>query len=138
MPVKTKVDGFESGIVTRDGPRLVAFYREIMGFRELPPISIPGFCHIHRVACGTTILRIVVPEQPPLNDHAGGEFMASTGYRYLLLVIENISEVVDDVRSAGCGVPVPPTEIIPGTIVCQVQDPDGNHIELVQVTKALV
>jgi predicted enzyme related to lactoylglutathione lyase len=136
MPARLANNGFETGIVTRDGERLVAFYRDVLGFTELSAIPIPGFCHIHRLKCGATTLRLVVPEQAPVNDHAGGEFMASTGLRYLLMEIENVHETVEDVRAAGCGVPVPPRELRPGRIVCQVQDPDGNHIELVQDTTA--
>jgi len=136
MPARTTTNGFETGIVTRDGNRLASFYRDILGFKELTPMSVPGFCHIHRMAFGRTILRIVEPEQPPLNDHAGGEFMASTGFRYLIMVIDNVEETVEEVRAAGCSVPVPPWEVRPGRLVCQVQDPDGNHVELIEITEA--
>ena len=132
MPARMKKHGFESGIVTRDGKRLAAFYQDVLGFKELTPMSVPGFCHVHRMACGDTILRLVEPEQPPVADHAGGEFMANTGFRFLIMEIENVHETVAEVRAAGCEVPVPPWEIRPGRLVCQVQDPDGNHIELIQ------
>ena len=134
MAAKFANNGFETGIITRDGERLLAFYRDVLGFTELPAVTVPGFCHIHRVKGGASTLRLVVPERPPVNDHAGGEFMASTGLRYLLVEVENLHEIVEDVRAAGCGIPVPPREIRPGRIVCQVQDPDGNHIELAQDT----
>lgn len=134
MPAQLVGPGFETGIVTRDGERLVAFYRDILGMTELTPIPIPGFCTVLRLGCGGTILRIVVPEAPPAHDHAGGQFMGATGLRYLFMEIANVEDVVAAVRAAGCGVPVPPWEIRPGRIVCQVQDPDGNHVELVQVT----
>ena len=125
-------DGFESGIVTRDGERLVAFYRDLLGFSEEPGLTIPGHCHIHKLRCGSSVLRVVVPETPPVHDHAGGEFMASTGLRYLWLQVTNLHEVAAAVADAGCAIAVPPVELRPGRTICQVQDPDGNHVELVQ------
>lgn len=134
MPARLAGGGFETGIVTRDGERLVRFYRDVLGFTELSPVEVPGFCSIKRLRAGSTVLRVVVPEKAPGHDHAGGEFMGSTGFRYLWMEVENLDETVAEVRAAGCAVPVPPWEIRPGRIVCQVQDPDGNHVELVQVT----
>lgn len=125
-------DGFETGIVTRDGERLAGFYRDVLGFAELDPVVVPGHCTIRRLRCGATILRLVVPEVAPTHDHAGGVFMAATGFRYLLMQIADVRATVADVLAAGCAVPVPPFELRPGRVVSQVQDPDGNHIELVQ------
>ena len=79
-------------------------------------------------------LRIVVPETPPAHDHAGGVFMEATGDRYLLMEVENLHETLAEAEAMGCAVPVPPREIRPGRTVCQIQDPDGNHVELAQAT----
>jgi predicted enzyme related to lactoylglutathione lyase len=133
MPARPDRDSFEVGIVTRDGAALVAFYRDVLGFVPLDDIVAPGFCLIHRLRYGSSFLRVIVPEVAPTKDNAGGDFMADTGFRYLWLQIENLHETVAEARAFGCAVPVEPWEIRPGRLVCQIQDPDGNHIELVEV-----
>lgn len=134
MPARPAADGFETGIVTRDGDRLLRFYAEVLGFEPVSTLPIPGICVIHRLRFGSSFLRLVVPEAAPVHDHAGGPFMESTGFRYLLVEVENLHETLAEAEAMGCAVPVPPREIRPGRTICQIQDPDGNHVELAQAT----
>ncbi len=59
--------------------------------------------------------------------------MASqTGIRYLTLTISNLDETVAAVAAAGYKVPVAIRDLRPGVRVAQVEDADGNAIELMQ------
>jgi len=122
----------DAGMVTADAGRLVAFYRDVLGFEDLGTLSFPGIRVIHRLGCGGSVLRVVEPEEPPTRDATGGPFLDVQGYRYLTLAVTNLVEVVEACRAAGGTVVVEPLESRPGMLAAQVLDPDGNYIELGQ------
>jgi predicted enzyme related to lactoylglutathione lyase len=73
-----------------------------------------------------------VPETAPKNTSPNESFLASTGYRYVTLDTSNLHAVVAAAKEFGANVPREPMEIRPGVFMCQIQDPDGNWIELMQ------
>ncbi len=119
------------GIVSADAERLLRFYEGVAGFERQPPIRLPGIGTIHRLACGQSLLRVMVPETPPAPDDAAS-FSARAGLRYLTLEITDLDGAVDAVRAFGGTVTLAPFELRPGRRVAQVADPDGNMIELGQ------
>ena len=121
------------GMVTTDLEGALRFYRDLLGFTEAGEIDIPGVCHIHRLQCGETVFRIVVPANPPEQTaHAGG-FDAETGRRYMTLTVSNLAEVVSAVEEAGYPVPFPPKQLRPGVTSAQISDGQGITIELMQI-----
>ena len=121
----------DAGIVTANAAPLLEFYCGIVGMERQQPIQIPGVGTIHKLACGQSILRVMVPEQPPEPDDTAS-FSARAGLRYLTLEVEDVASAVDAVRAHGGSVTLEPFELRPGRIVAQVADPDGNMIELGQ------
>ncbi|MBK7948024.1 MAG: VOC family protein [Deltaproteobacteria bacterium] len=119
------------GLVTGDAERLIRFYEAVVGMVRQPPIQLPNIGTIHRLACGQSILRVMVPTNPPAPDDAAS-FSARQGIRYLTLEVEDIEAAVAAVRASGGTVALPPFELRPGRRVSQVADPDGNMIELGQ------
>ena len=119
------------GIVTRDAEPLLAFYEELGGMSRLEPLTLPGIGVIHKLACGESILRVMVPETAPEPDGAAS-FSARAGLRYLTLEVRDIDAAVAAVRAKGGSVTLEPFELRPGRRVAQVADPDGNMIELGQ------
>jgi catechol 2,3-dioxygenase-like lactoylglutathione lyase family enzyme len=123
------------GLVTANASPLLDFYCEVAGFDRLDPIEIPNIGTIHKLACGESILRVMVPasppEPPPQGDEAG-RFSAQSGIRYLTLEVVDIAAAVAAARAAGGRVDLEPFELRPGRRVAQIADPDGNRIELGQ------
>jgi catechol 2,3-dioxygenase-like lactoylglutathione lyase family enzyme len=119
------------GLVTADAAPLLQFYQGVAGFEPQPPLEIPGIGTIHRLACGHSLMRVMVPTEPPEPDDAA-RFSARAGIRYLTLEVEDIERAVEAVRAYGGRVALEPFALRPGRRVAQVTDPDGNMIELGQ------
>jgi len=121
------------GLVTREAEPLLAFYSAVVGMERLDPLEIPGIGTIHKLGCGESILRVMVPAEAPAAD-ASASFSATSGIRYLTLEVEDAAAAVRAVEPNGGTVALPPFELRPGRIVAQIADPDGNMIEIGQDT----
>ncbi|MEZ4330993.1 MAG: VOC family protein [Myxococcota bacterium] len=119
------------GLVSNDAERLIRFYEAVVGMERQPPIELPHIGTIHRLACGQSILRVMVPTKAAEADDAAS-FSARSGIRYLTLEVEDIDAAVEAVRTNGGAVTLAPFELRPGRRVSQVADPDGNMIEMGQ------
>jgi predicted enzyme related to lactoylglutathione lyase len=119
------------GLITAEAGPLLTFYQEVVGFERLDPLELPDIGTIHKLACGESILRIMVPTTPPEPDDSTS-FSARAGIRYLTLEVDDIDAAVEAVRTHGGTVTLEPFELRPGRKVSQVADPDGNMIELGQ------
>ena len=68
-------------------------------------------------------------------SNAGGSDTA-TGLRYWTMTVSNLAAATQRAEEAGYAVPIPVTEIRPGTSICMIEDPDGNYVELLEVAPA--
>jgi predicted enzyme related to lactoylglutathione lyase len=131
MGTRMAKPALDVGLITADAAPLLTFYREVVGLELLDPLTIPNVGTIHKLACGESILRVMVPtSRPEPNDAVG--FSARAGIRYLTLEVEDIEKAVESAREHGGSVALEPFELRPGRRVAQVTDPDGNMIELGQ------
>ena len=119
------------GLVTTDAAPLIDFYTGVAGFEIQPALELPNIGTIHKLGCGASILRIMVPVEPPAKD-SSASFSATAGIRYLTLEVDDIEGATAAVERLGGSVALPPFELRPGRRVAQVADPDGNMIELGQ------
>lgn len=119
------------GIVSADAGPLLDFYQAAFGFERLEPVEIPGVGTVHKLAAGHSVLRIMVPAQPPRTS-SEADFSAMEGIRYLTIEVEDIQSVVAAVVDAGGSIALAPFELRPGRFISQIADPDGNMIELGQ------
>jgi glyoxylase I family protein len=119
------------GLITADAAPLLAFYAGVVGFEILDPLELPNIGTIHKMACGESILRVMVPVDRPNADESAS-FSSTAGIRYLTLEVEDIDAAADAVLAHGGTVTLAPFELRPGRRVAQVADPDGNMIELGQ------
>jgi catechol 2,3-dioxygenase-like lactoylglutathione lyase family enzyme len=133
MPVRLTKNSIDLGIVVKDGPAALAFYRDLLGFKHEGDMPMPGGGGtMHRLLCGDSLIKLVVPAKaPPANAPPGG-IPGATGYRYWTISVSNISDVVAACREAGRNVVVPEREIRPGIRIAIVEDPDGNWVEFLQ------
>ena len=131
MPVQLAKQAIDLGIVTRNGDAMVAFYRDLLGFRQEDDTPFGAGGVMHRLWCGESLIKIVVPDPAPEQDPDRGAIPNATGYRYWTMIVENLEEIVGACEAAGSRVVVPVTQIRPGVTIGIVTDPDGNLVEFV-------
>ncbi len=132
MAVKLQKAALDAGIVTVDGDRAAHFYGEVLGLAPAGEVQLPGIGLVRRYAVGDSTLRVFVPQARPQHEGSRDGMASQTGIRYLTLMISNLDEVVASIAAAGYKVPVAIRELRPGVRVAQVEDADGNAIELMQ------
>jgi glyoxylase I family protein len=137
MALKLTKDSIDLGIVTANPAPMVAFYRDVLGFEDQGTSPLPGGPRssgtMYRLLCGTSLIKIVAPDNPPEAAAAPGGLRGATGYRYWTISVSNLDEAVAAAESAGTPVIVKPTEIRPGVSIAMLEDPDGNWVELLTV-----
>lgn len=133
MAVRLTKAALDVGMVTADGEKALAFYRDLLGFSEDGEVPFLGLGVVKRLRCGESIFRILVLDAPPAGFASRDGFASQTGLRYLTLTIANLDEMVDAARAAGYPVPVPPRQLRPGVRVAQIEDGQGTAIELMQM-----
>jgi catechol 2,3-dioxygenase-like lactoylglutathione lyase family enzyme len=131
MSSKMSKPALDVGLVTADAEPLIGFYAGVTGGSVLEPLELPNIGKIHKLQCGESILRIMVPVEKPAPGPPP-PFSAATGIRYLTLEVEDIDAAAAAVEALGGSITLPPFELRPGRRVAQVADPDGNMIELGQ------
>lgn len=132
MPAKINNDGIEIGIFVRDAEKSLGFYRDLLGLAPLGELDFPGH-HMWRFQAGKSVVKLLTKDPTPTGSNPMGD---ATGMRYLSLFVSNLDELVGDIEEAGCTILVPVTEFQPGARFAFVRDPEGNQIELLDVTVA--
>ena len=133
MPVALKKSSIDLGIVTMNGEAALAFYRDTLGFKHEGDMPMPGGGKMHRLLCGESLIKIVVPGKAPAAKAPPGGLQGSTGYRYWTMTVTNLTEILGACQKKGYKVAIPETEIRPGVKIGMVEDPDGNWVEFLSV-----
>ncbi len=135
MTIALKKDSIDLGIVTTNGDAMVAFYRDLLGFTEESQTPFPMGGVMHRLRCGTSLIKIVVPTDAPAQKPAPGPITRATGVRYWTMIVSNLGEILAATEAAGHKTVVPITEVRPGVTIAMVEDPDGNWVEFVDMAE---
>ena len=134
MGVSLTKDSIDLGIVTENAEAMVAFYEGLLGFESQGTMDMPGGSTMHRLMCGTSLIKIVQHDKAPAASAPPGGIQGATGYRYWTMSVSNLEEVTQQCADAGRKVRVPVTEIRPGIRISIVEDPDGNWVEFLEAT----
>jgi catechol 2,3-dioxygenase-like lactoylglutathione lyase family enzyme len=136
MGVNVAKDAIDLGIVTTNGEAMLAFYRDVLGFKHEGDIAMEhvGIKVMHRLWFGKSLIKLVVPVKDPGVPAAPGGIQGGTGYRYWTMTIHNLDEVLSAVQAAGQKIVRPRTEVRPGVVIGMVEDPDGNWVEFIQAS----
>ena len=130
MALDIKKDGIDLGIVTADGPGMVAFYGGTLGLEHVGELKMGGGMVMQRFQCGNSVVKLVVlPGEAPATAAPGG-IGGATGFRYFTITVGDITGAVAACEAAGAKIAVPVTELRPGITIAMVEDPDGNWVEL--------
>ena len=133
MGVKLTKDSIDLGIVVSDGEKALAFYRDTLGFEHVGDMPIGGGSTMHRLMCGTSLIKVISGSNPPAKAAPGG-IQGGFGYRYWTISVSNINEVVAACEAGGYKVAVGVREFRPGVTIAIVEDPDGNWVEFLQAS----
>jgi glyoxylase I family protein len=133
MAVDLRKDSIDLGIVIADSDASLAFYRDLLGFEHVADTPMPAGIGgtMHRLMCGTTLIKLVKLDVGPPASAPPGGITGSTGYRYFTMQVTNLSEITQQCRDAGVRVVVDNVEIRPQVSISMVEDPDGNWVEFV-------
>jgi catechol 2,3-dioxygenase-like lactoylglutathione lyase family enzyme len=125
-PTKNSLD---IGVIVSDIKASLNFYQNILGltFVGVTPL---WFGTMHRLRFGTSDFKLVEPKVVPPRGAIGLE--NQLGLRYVTFVIENLSELCNDLRKRGIEFTLPEKELRPGVRIAMVKDPDGNIVEFVE------
>jgi len=133
MGVQLKKQAIDLGIVTTNGPAMLAFYRDVIGLAYLREMPMPGGAGVmHQLMCGDSMVKLVVADSTPDVAPKGG-IQGATGYRYWTITIDNLADVLAKVEAAGHKIVVKARELRPGVQIGIVADPDGNWVEFLSV-----
>ncbi len=127
MGVQLAKQSIDLGIVTTNGPAMLAFYRDVLGFKYLREMPTGGGV-MHQMLCGDSMIKLVVMPQVPATAAPGG-IQGAAGYRYWTMTVTNMTEIVQACVDAGAKVAVKERELRPGVKIAIVEDPDGNWVE---------
>ncbi len=133
MGIKLTKDSIDLGIVVSDGEKALKFYRDTLGLEHVGDMPMGGGGTMHRLMCGTTLIKVISGSNPPAKAAPGG-IQGAFGYRYWTISVSNINELVADCEKGGYKVVVPVREFRPGTTIAIVEDPDGNWVEFLQAS----
>jgi catechol 2,3-dioxygenase-like lactoylglutathione lyase family enzyme len=125
-PAKNSLD---VGVIVSDIKASLNFYQNILGLEFVGTVPL-WFGTMHRLRFGTSDFKLVEPKAVPPRGAIGLE--NQLGFRYVTFVIENLSELCDDLRKSGIEFTLPEKEIRPGVRIAMVKDPDGNIVEFVE------
>jgi catechol 2,3-dioxygenase-like lactoylglutathione lyase family enzyme len=134
MTLSIVKDSIDLGIITKDPEKMLAFYRDTLGLELVGELPMPGGGTMYRLNCGTSVIKIVVHGKEPGAVAAPGGIAGATGYRYWTISVDNIEQAVKACEEAGYKIAVPITEFRPGATISMIEDPDGNWVELLQMT----
>jgi catechol 2,3-dioxygenase-like lactoylglutathione lyase family enzyme len=133
MTVQLTKRAIDLGIVTTNGPAMLAFYRDVLGLSYLREMPMPGGAGVmHQLACGDSVVKLVVLANTPAKAPPGG-IPGASGYRYWTITVSNLTELLASCSGAGHKIAVPERELRPGVKIAIVEDPDGNWVEFLSL-----
>jgi catechol 2,3-dioxygenase-like lactoylglutathione lyase family enzyme len=132
MGVQLTKQAIDLGIVTTNGPAMLAFYRDVLGFKYLREMPMPGGGLMHQMLCGDSMIKLVVLDKVPAAAAPGGP-QGGSGYRYWTMTVSNLAELVQACADAGHKVVMKERELRPGVKIAMVEDPDGNWVEFLSI-----
>lgn len=134
MSVALTKDSIDLGIIVKDADASLKFYRDTLGLEEQGTMPMPGGGTMHRLLCGTSLIKLVDPGKVPPAEAAPGGIAGATGYRYWTISVSNLEAVAKACEEAGYKVAVSPREIRAGIKITMIEDPDGNWVELLEIS----
>lgn len=133
MPVHLTRQAIDLAIVTTNGPAMLAFYRDVVGLKYLRELVMQnGVGVMHQMACGDSIIKLIVVDQTPMATPQGG-IQGAAGYRYWTMSVSNLTSLLESCAARGHKIVAGEQETRPGVRIGMVEDPDGNWVEFLAI-----
>jgi catechol 2,3-dioxygenase-like lactoylglutathione lyase family enzyme len=133
MGVHLTRQAIDLAIVTTNGPAMLAFYVDVVGLKYLRELVIPnGVGVMHQMACGDSIIKLIVVDDTPVPTPRGG-VRGAAGYRYWTLSVSNLTTLLEACAARGHKIVTAEREVRPGVRIGMVEDPDGNWLEFLSI-----
>lgn len=127
--IKTAKNALDLGILVSNIQASLEFYHKLLGLELIGETPV-WFGKIHRLRFGMSDFKLVETQTPPPKGPTGLE--KQLGFRYITLVIKNLSEVCIELKNKGIEFVLEENEIRPGVWIAMVKDPDGNIVEFLE------
>jgi catechol 2,3-dioxygenase-like lactoylglutathione lyase family enzyme len=129
MLLEPAKDSVDVCIVVSDIGKSLEFYQATLGLEKTQEIPTP-YGMVHRLRFGTSLLKLMDPKQVPPAGPVGLE--KQLGIRFLSFTIRDLGGVCAVLAGKGVEFTMPVTQVLPGTRIAMIKDPDGNIIELLE------
>ena len=142
-----QTSAMEVGIAVIDLPRMLSFYSEALGCREVRRADIPGalsdpltlaadgYLCVWLQTPGGEIIKLMAPPAPPLRLEQPERLTLRTGIAYLTFYVADIAAVLDAAEARGATLRSERSLITEGAGAVKLgffEDPEGNVVELVE------
>ncbi|WP_342633905.1 VOC family protein [Microvirga calopogonii] len=129
------VQGFEHvGMTSSDLDRTIAFYRDLLGLKEILVKRTGDGGRIAFLETGGVMLEIVEPAasiQTPAREVP----VTEAGIRHITFRVDDVEAIYEKLRSAGVEFTVPPRKAANAELIRKVafcKDPDGIVVEFLE------
>ena len=131
-------------IAVRDMERMMAFYRDLLGFAlewEKPSYDGRGFAKVVALAAARAHVAMLSGYGmrielfcflEPQGRSLGELRMCDFGYTHFALTVKGLHGIYEHLRQAGTTFNSPPENLRPGVWAAYFKDPEGNTIEIVE------
>ncbi len=141
------------GISTPDIDRLIAFYRDLMGFElcyemriDEPSPQVDAMIEMDGVTLrmamirtGTSYIELFQFETPAGAPRGPDWKLSDHGLNHFCLMVEDVDAEYARLSAAGMQFHAPPVHVAGRpTTACYGRDPDGNRVELIEITDTSV
>ena len=131
MAVELARAAIDLGIVVADEEAMLRFYRDTLGLEYLNKQTTGPGGYMHRLACGESVIKLVVPPETPASRTPRGA-RTQTGLRYFTILVSNVEDVAARCEAEGFEFHSPLKPASHGGTYVQVYDPDGNVVAFVR------
>ncbi|MEE2746272.1 MAG: VOC family protein [Pseudomonadota bacterium] len=140
------ISPLEVGICVNNLKQMVNFYKDRLGFRLISEIEVgpakskeagftkDGYTIVRLQTNFGERIKLVRPNSNPEKRSTGNEVLSRSGNVFLTFIVsdlkltlDNLSTYTNNVRTENCI-----TEVRDGVFLSIIDDPEGNHLELVE------
>ncbi|MGH1419133.1 MAG: VOC family protein [Hyphomicrobiaceae bacterium] len=136
----------ELGICVADLDLMLRFYRDVLGFEYISTYEVPvdkskpasfsnsGYTIIRLQTPLGERIKLAAPVQRPSKRPRISEVLNRQGDVFITLIVEDLDLVVARLRGTGAEILTHDSklEVRDGCYLCNLADPEGNYIELVE------
>lgn len=134
MAVDITKPSIDLGIIAIDIDAMMTFYEQTLGLPLEGSMPMPGGGTMNRFKAGDSVIKVISLEPQAEAAAPPGGIRGATGYRYWTITVSNLPECIEKADAAGAKIIVRSKEVRPGITIAILADPDGNWVELLQMS----